>query len=142
MSFLNRKMKHMDSPAFDVSKLRDDVEEQMRALPVVPFRELPPPPPPEPVSAEELGKITADAVKTVHQSAVKALEDLCADIEQRVSAIEQLKADSLNQIEECRELANQFRESGNMMAAKVEHATAELKEARELIESIRKKIGG
>jgi hypothetical protein len=136
MGILKRKRQHMDSP-FDVSKLQDDVEEQMRALPLIPFS----PPPPVPVSAEELGRITADAVKAAHESAVKALEDLCSDIAQRVSAIEQLKADSLNQIEECKELANQYRESGNMMAAKVEHATAELKEARELIESIRKKIG-
>lgn len=94
------------------------------------------------VTAEDLGRITAEAIKVAHEAAANALDALGKEIGERVRRIEQLKSDSLKQVEDCKELAEKHRDAGKLMSAQVESAAADMAEARDMIEAMRKKIGG
>lgn len=158
MDVLRRKrITVQQHPPFDVAQLEGEIG---RALNEQSIRHtsLPPPPPYQPrdldqpipqpplmieqpmVSAEDLGRITAEAIKTAHESAAKSLDDLGKEIAERVNRIEQIKAQSLQQIDDCKELARQHRDAGNLMSMQVESASADLTEARDLIDAMRKKI--
>jgi len=101
----------------------------------------PPPRPPEPeITSEDLGRITADVIKAAHEEAATALEALGKEIQQRMVQIETLKMQAIQQIIDCKDLAEQHRERGKHMSTQVEMAAMDLGEAKDLIDSMRNKI--
>lgn len=124
---------------FDVRKLEEDISDviprRQRDVPLpMPMLEQPQ------VSAEDLGRITAEAIKAAHESAASSLDKLGKEIAERIARIEQLKAQALQQIEDCKELAEKHRDAGKTMSIQVESAAADMAEARDMIEGMRKKI--
>lgn len=135
---------------FDVTQLEKEVEQAVMDTP-----EFLPRRPPETrqrdtrppvlleqpmVSAEDLGRITGEAIKAAHEAAATALDTLGKEIAERIARIEQLKAQSLQQIKDCQELAAQHRDAGKLMSVQVESAAADMAEARDMIEAMRKKV--
>lgn len=136
---------------FDVTQLEKEVEQAVMDTPEF----LPRRPPEQPrqrdtrppvlleqpmVSAEDLGRITGEAIKAAHEAAATALDTLGKEIAERIARIEQLKAQSLQQIKDCQELAAQHRDAGKLMSVQVESAAADMAEARDMIEAMRKKV--
>ncbi len=141
-----RLRRREETKPFDVTQLEREVRDAMPPLRAIPPPEqFPTPLPPleiEPkqVSAEDLARITGEAVRAAHETAAKSLDDLCKDAAERVERIEQLKAIALKQIQECRELAEVYREQGRLSALQIETTQNDLSEMRETIDLLRNKI--
>jgi len=90
--------------------------------------------------AEDIGRITAEAIKADHEAAAVALEALGTDIVDRVSRIEVLKLQSQEMLKEINRLADKHREAGQQHASQVESTATDLAEARQMIDEMRKKM--
>lgn len=89
---------------------------------------------------EDIGRITAEAIKADHEAAAAALEALGTDIVDRVRRIEVLKFQSQEMLEEINRLADKHREAGLHHASQVESTATDLAEARQMIDEMRKKM--
>jgi len=94
------------------------------------------------ITAGDLGRVTGEAVQKAHEATSKSLEELGKAIMQRMEAIDALRVQMVEQLKEIRELADTHRDAGKEMSLKIELATNEMVEARDLIDSMRKKIQG
>lgn len=136
MGLLRRKVEANAPLPFDASMLPRDLD--LPAVRYAPQEVVPEAP--EMISPEELAKITSETIKAAHEETAKSLDALCEQITLRVNEIEQMKAQALEQIREIKELAEQHRDAGRIMALKVESATLEMSDVRGIVDGLRKKI--
>lgn len=139
MNMLRRKPKMPEVSPFDVRTLEEEISEVMRLQPYIPPAYIEPEPVPE-VTAEDLGRITAEAIKQAHEAAAQSLESLGKDLIDMVNRVEKIKLQALAQLEELKELAEQQRDAGKLMSIKVEGAANDLSNMRTLIDDMRDKI--
>ena len=92
-------------------------------------------------TTEDIGKITAEAVKANHEQAAKALETLGQEIVFQVSQIEQLKMTSQKMLEEIKEMVEAYRDQGKSHALQIEAKATDLADVRTKIDEMRRKIG-
>lgn len=149
----------MPQPADDIEQeLRDVIGANTGRLPLYgqhprdldqPTRELLPPnyPVQQPVlieqpmvSAEDLGRITAEAIRQAHGGIITALEGLGKDMVARVEQLDQLKAQCQQQLDDIKELIAHYNDAGKEMSLRVENTGNDLNDARDTIEALREKI--
>jgi hypothetical protein len=94
------------------------------------------------VTADDLGKITAEAVKTSYEETAKAIASLGVEAAKRVTEIEQLKAKQEELSKACLELADQYRKEGEKQAKAIADASTHLDACRDWIGEMRKKLMG
>ena len=116
---------------FDVSSLEKDIRDTM------PRRNQEQ----RQVSAEDIGKITAEAIAAAHEAAASALTELGKELADRISLIDQLKVDADNALKDCLDTAQRYRDAGTKAAEQIKTTSALTAEVRDTCEAMRKKIG-
>lgn len=129
---------------FNVNQLEEDIRNTMP--PVRPaLVDFSPPPRREMleqpmVTAEDLGRITAEAIATAHETAALSLAELGKELAERVTAINQLKLDAEAALKDCLDVAEQYRAAGKLAAEQVERTAALTAEVRETCDAMKKKL--
>lgn len=114
---------------FDVSQLEDEVRATMPTI--VPQPAYP---------AEDLGRITAEAIASQHEAAAQALSALGTELAERIRKIEQLKADAEIALKDCLETAQRYRDEGKRAATQIEEAAELTKEVRETCATLGRRL--
>jgi hypothetical protein len=131
---------------FDVADVQHDVEEVLLTMPSRP-RPIDFAPPairasleqPQ-ITSDDLGRITADAIKTSHEAVAAAITSLGVELAENVRRIEILKTSSEATIKACLDAAEEYRAKGRADAERIETASRMNDEVRDAVDSMRKKI--
>jgi hypothetical protein len=92
------------------------------------------------ITAEDLGRITAEAVKKSHDETAKAITDLGIKAAARVDRLNQIKIEADALAAACLDLAAKYRAKGEAEADIIERTARENNEARDIVEAMVKKI--
>jgi hypothetical protein len=127
---------------FDVNALEEEV---MSALPkhsrnLDPIDYAPTPRVAKAPTAEDIGKVTAEAIKLSHEVAAEALTKLGTELAERVHQIELLKIDADETLKACLDLAEKYREKGRLDGAAVIETARLNAEAKLMIDEMRKRL--
>jgi ribosomal protein L18 len=95
---------------------------------------------PKLATAEDLGHITADAIKSSHEAVAEALSVLAAELADNVRKIELLKKNAEDSMKMCLDIAERAREKGKNDAERIEAAHNRNNEIRKTIEMMREKL--
>jgi hypothetical protein len=93
------------------------------------------------VTAEDLGRITAEAITVAHEAASAALAELGKELAERMKSIDKLRADADTALKDCLDTAQAYRDAGKAAADQIKLTAALTNEVRETCEAMRKKIG-
>ena len=107
-----------------------------RATPLPPVVESPM------VTAEDLGKITAEAMGTSYKAVEEKIQILKTAVSKRIEEIEQLKADEKRLVESLEKLAEECRVEGERHSQQIIDTVGLLSACTEWISEMRKKLKG
>lgn len=93
------------------------------------------------VTAEDLGRITAEAINADYEEAAKALAELGKMLSERIAALDKLRQDAQIALRDCLDTAQSYREAGRRHAERIESTAAMTAEVRDTCEAMRKKLG-
>ena len=127
---------------FNVNSIEDDIRDVLQP-PSFLHRAPEPAPPalePPPITAEDIGKITAEAVATDHEAIAQAIATLGTELASEMAAIDKLKLDVDVTLKDIMALTEHCREMGKVRAEKIASAAKHNAEVRDLVEAMRKKI--
>lgn len=130
-----------DREPFDVAVLEREISTEMRRNhPQVTFVPQPVLIEQPQVTAEDLARITGEAIVKAHEAAIKSLDGLCNDMKMIVENIELLKVTAMQNVKDVEELCAAYRDKGKLMAVKVESATLGAQTIRDKIEDLRTEL--
>jgi hypothetical protein len=92
--------------------------------------------------ADEIGRLSAEAVAASYESAAQEIEKMGAELKERAKLCEKLVADSNQALVLIQETAAQFRDAGKMIFLKIEDCSLMTKEVRETCDTLRAKLAG
>jgi hypothetical protein len=92
--------------------------------------------------ADEIGRLSAEAVAASYESAAREIEKMGAELKERTQLCEKLVADSNQALTLIQETAAQFRDAGKMIFLKIEDCSLMTKEVRETCDTLRAKLAG
>ncbi len=130
---------------FNILEVQDDIEEALR---VPPARHPPPVPVPLPSylehrdGADEIGKLSAEAVGKAYELAAQEIEKMGDELKERTRLCEKMVAESNQALDLIKETAAQFRDAGKEIFLRIEDNAAMTKEVRELCTTLKAKIAG
>lgn len=137
MNFTRRdRIKAHTVAPFDVSTLEQEVRDTMPGS-YAPSTQTEQPQ----VTAEDIGRITAEAITAAHEAAANALTELGKELADRMRLIDQLKIDSDAALKDCLDTAENYRKAGVKAAEQIKTTSALTEEVRNTCEAMRKKIG-
>jgi hypothetical protein len=117
----------------------DRMESEIRA------EKLPPvnydPPQLTKTAAEDIGRITADAIAASHEAAAVALAELGKELAAHIAQIDTLKLAADEALKDCLDVAQSYREAGIKSSAKIERTSQLVAEVRDLCKTLKTKIG-
>lgn len=136
------------SKVFDVSDLERDVAEVLAVRP-----------PPIPVDfappalrlpsylehregADDIGKLSAEAVGKAYELAAKEVEAMGEELKARVEKLEATKADAMAAIDEVKEVAARYRDEGKRVFLQIEDCALMTAEVRATCGTLKAKIAG
>jgi hypothetical protein len=151
--WFDKRLREEGRPPFDVKALEDEIRDTMSLqtryynddapklwTPVTVRHDLAVQITSQP-TAEDLGKITAEAVKADHDEMIESLYNLGQELESQVRQIEEvIKLENQKMQADIKELIEQCREQGKLHALKIEAKARDLAESRAVLEELRGKI--
>lgn len=150
MNFTRRTRQQQLGPPFDVNTLEEEIRSVMPTRPALATVEyLPRNYEPESqletleqpqVTAQDLGKITAEAIGVAHEAAAASLASLGKELADRMAAIEKLKLEMQEAMKSCLDVAEQYRSSGKLASDQIEKTSALTAEVVDVCTSMRKKL--
>jgi hypothetical protein len=92
--------------------------------------------------ADEIGRLSAEAVAASYESAAQEIEKMGAELKERAKLCERMVAESNQALTLIQETAAQFRDAGKMIFLKIEDCSLMTKEVRETCDTLRAKLAG
>ena len=135
MNFTRRRTELEHVTPFDVSSLEQEIRDTMPTHRNQALLEQPQ------VTAEDIGRITAEAIATAHEAAATALTELGKELADRMSLIDQLKIDAEAALKDCLDTAQRYRDAGVKASEQIKTTSALTAEVRDTCDAMRKKIG-
>lgn len=117
---------------FNIRDVEDDIEHALRAAPQLP----------QPVSAKDVGRLTAEAITGQYELAAKEVEAMGDELKLRLEKLEATKTEANAAIEEIKETAARYRDEGKRIALQIEDMAAMTSEVRTTCGSLKEKIKG
>ncbi|WP_291861515.1 hypothetical protein [Bradyrhizobium sp.] len=137
----------------DIIDLEREIEDQVRNNPplreqrpptLAPQRPAPSQPMPDYVEhcegATEIGKLSAEAVVREYESAAKQIEEMGAELINRVKDCEAMTRDALSATQEMRDTAARYREEAKRIFLQIENCTLMTAEVRKTCTLLKEKI--
>jgi ABC-type phosphate transport system auxiliary subunit len=91
-------------------------------------------------AADQIGRITGEAISAAHEAAAIALAELGKELAERIRQIDALKMDADLALKDCLDVAQHYREAGQEASREIALTTKLTAEVRETCTAIRKKI--
>ena len=139
----------------DIVDLEREIEEQVRNSPtlreprplsVAPQWRAPAEPMPDYVEhcegATEIGKLSAEAVVREYEAAAKDIEEMGAELIERVKDCEAMTRDALAATQEMKDTAARYREEAKRIFLQIENCTLMTAEVRKTCTELKEKIAG
>lgn len=123
---------------FDIKSVEHDIETTLREQHHLPPRQLPPLLP----SAQDVGRLTAEAITGQYELAAKEVEAMGTELKARIDDLEATKTDAIAAIEEIKETAASYREEGKRIALQIKDCSEMTKEVRTTCTELKAKIAG
>lgn len=123
------------SRVFNIAEVQDDIEASLRQQHGL--RQLPPPP-----TAQDVGRLTAEAITGQYELAAKEVEAMGAELKVRIENLEETKTEALSAIEEVKEVAASYREEGKRIALQIKSCSEMTAEVRSTCTTLKAKIVG
>lgn len=138
--------------AFNIADVEQEIEDAMRngphpaRQPTALARYEPPLPMPSYLEhregADEIGKLSAEAVGKSYEAAAREIEAMGAELKERLDKLEATKVDVVAAMGEIKETAASFREAGKLIFLQIEDCALMTAEVRGTCTSLKAKIAG
>jgi hypothetical protein len=92
--------------------------------------------------ADEIGRLSAEAVAASYESAAQEIEKMGAELKERAQLCEKMVAESNQAMVLIQETAAQFRDAGKMIFLKIEDCSLMTREVRDTCDTLRAKLAG
>jgi len=94
-----------------------------------------------PIPAENLGRLSAEAVQAQYETAAKSVEAMGDEVRVRIGKLEAALAECDADMRLIAEGANAIREKGKLVSLQIEEAAIQCKDIRDICDALKQKLG-